>query len=247
MTIAYDGSRYRGWQRQPDTEMTIQSILEKAVREVTGYSVEVNGSGRTDGGVHAFGQTASVKVAGKIEEKEFRDQINAKLPDDIRIREARLMKNSFHARYSARSKCYEYHIDQREKADVFQRKYCYHYPKELDLAAMEEASQYLIGKHDFTSFCDRKEEEDKSLVRTVYDIEIRKKKEKITIVYTGSGFLYHMVRILTGTLLAVGTGEIEAEEIPAILEAKTRSLSGELVPANGLFLKEVYYDVGGKR
>lgn len=242
LTITYDGTRYRGWQRQPDTDMTIQNIMEKAVSEVTGYKVEIDGSGRTDGGVHAFGQTASVRIAGKIEEKEFRDKINEHLPEDIKVTETKLMKNSFHARYSAVSKCYEYHIDQRERPDVFARKYCHHCPGKLDIEAMEEAAGYLTGKHDFTSFCDRKGEEDKSFVRTIYDIEIQTEGEKITIVYKGNGFLYHMVRILTGTIIEVGAGERKAEEIPAVLEAKQRSLAGQLVPANGLFLKEVYYE-----
>lgn len=242
LTIAYDGSRYRGWQRQPDTDLTIQTLMEKAVSAAAGYPVEVNGSGRTDGGVHAFGQTASIRLSGRIDEKELRDKLNEKLPEDIRVLRAELVKNSFHARYSAKSKCYEYHIDQREKGDVFARKYCHHYPEALDLDAMEEAAGYLIGRHDFTSFCDRKEEEDKNLVRTIYDIELVRKDKKLTIIYTGSGFLYHMVRILTGTLLEVGSGEKKPEEIPAILSGRQRSLAGGLAPAVGLFLKEVYYE-----
>lgn len=243
LTVTYDGSRYRGWQRQPHTDQTIQNILEQAISKSVGYEVAADGSGRTDGGVHAYGQTASIRLSGKVDETRLRDSINQNLPEDIRVPEVKLMKNSFHARYSSTSKCYEYHIDQREKADVFTRKYCFHFPEKLDLKAMEEAAGYLIGTHDFTSFCDKKKEEGHSFVRTIYDIEIRNEKEKVTIIFTGNGFLYHMVRILTGTLIDVGTGEKKAEEIPAILDARQRSLAGSIVPANGLFLREVCYDI----
>lgn len=239
LTIAYDGSRYQGWQRQPDTDLTIQGILEQTIWALKGYPVEVNGSGRTDGGVHAKAQTASIVLPGKIVEEEFRQALNQELPPDIRVADVELMKNGFHARYSAKGKCYEYQIDTREKADVFTRKYAYHFPEELNIPAMERAAECLIGKHDFAAFTDRNE--DQSTIRTIYDIRIEVKGSKMWITYEGNGFMYHMVRILTGTILEVGTGKRSLKEVEALFENKERWQAGFLAPACGLALKEVYY------
>lgn len=239
MTIVYDGTRYQGWQRQKNTGQTIQKVLEETIGKVAGYQVEVNGSGRTDGGVHAKGQTASMTLSGKVDEEAFRARVNGLLPEDIRVKELLLMKNGFHARLNAKGKRYEYFIDTREKPDVFTRKYCCHYPCKLDVPAMEKAAGYLLGKHDFTGFTDKKDE--KSTIRTIYDIIIEEQDSKIRIEYYGTGFLYHMVRILTGTLLDVGTGKKRAEEVAVILEEGKRECAGFLAPAKGLFLKEVYY------
>lgn len=239
MLIAYDGTRYQGWQRQVNTELTIQGIIEKAISEQIGYNVEIDGSGRTDGGVHAVGQVANVKLSGKVDEKEFQRKLNETLPEDIRIRQMELVKNGFHSRLSARSKRYEYVIDQRDKPDVFTRKYCYHYTKPLDVAEMRKAVAYLIGTHDFGGFTDKNDE--KSTVRTIYDIKIHAENDRIYFSYYGNGFMYHMVRILTGTLLEVGNGEREAESILKIMKSKTRADAGFLAPALGLCLKEVIY------
>lgn len=264
MTIAYDGSRYQGWQRQPDTDLTIQGTLERVLSELKGFPVEVDGSGRTDGGVHAQAQTASILLPGKVEEELLRQEMNGALPGDIRVTDVMLVKNGFHARYSAKGKCYEYTIDTREKADVFTRKYCYHFPEPLDIEAMERAAGYLIGRNDFAAFTDRNE--DQSTVRTIYDIRIEVVKGglcgnrmqepatsenagrsnavqggKIKIIYKGNGFMYHMVRILTGTLLEVGTGKRTTEDVKALLERGERWQAGFLAPACGLSLKEVYY------
>lgn len=168
LTIAYDGSRYQGWQRQSNTDKTVQGLLEQAASETAGYPLEVQGSGRTDGGVHAKGQTASVILRGKVQESEFLQNMNRLLPLDIRVIEMELVKNGFHARLSAVGKCYEYWIDMREKPDVFMRKYTYHYPKELNIEAMQRAADDLIGRYDFAAFTDKKEE--KSTIRTIYAI-----------------------------------------------------------------------------
>ena len=156
LTIAYDGSRYQGWQRQSNTDKTVQGLLEQAASETAGYPLEVQGSGRTDGGVHAKGQTASVILRGKVQESEFLQNMNRLLPLDIRVIEMELVKNGFHARLSAVGKCYEYWIDMREKPDVFMRKYTYHYPKELNIEAMQRAADDLIGRYDFAAFTDKK-------------------------------------------------------------------------------------------
>lgn len=242
LTIVYDGGRYQGWQRQKTTEETIQGIVEHAISSTVGYPVKIDGSGRTDGGVHAKGQTASVVLSGKVNAEVFRSRLNESLPEDIRVKEMKLEKNGFHARYSAVAKRYEYFIDTREKPDVFARKHSYHYPQKLNFHAMQKAAAYLKGTHDFAGFTDKKDE--MSTIRTIYDIIIEKQGSTIRIEYYGTGFLYHMVRILTGTLLEAGTGEQSPEAAAEVLKTKDRSKSGFLVPARGLFLKEVYYEDG---
>lgn len=241
LTIAYDGSRFRGWQRQPDTDLTIQGILERTISELAGYPVEVNGSGRTDGGVHAIGQVASIVLSGRIDEEEFKTKLNEKLPEDIRVRAVLLVKNGFHARKKARGKHYIYTIDTREKANVFTRKYAYHFPEKIDVVRMGEAASRLVGKHDFAAFTDRIEP-GKSTVREIYDIVINATDDKIVIDYSGSGFMYHMVRILTGTLLEVGTGTRTLSQIQKALDSGIRQDAGPLAPAEGLCLAEVNYD-----
>ena len=239
LTIAYDGTRYQGWQRQPDTDLTIQGILERTVCALKGYPVEVNGSGRTDGGVHAEAQTASIRLSGKVDEEAFCRELNEKLPEDIRVMRAELVKNGFHARYSASGKLYVFTVDTREKADVFTRKYCFHFPEQPDVEAMRAAAESLIGKHDFAAFTDRNE--DQSSIRTIYNIQIEEDGSKIKFLYEGNGFMYHMVRILTGTLLEVGIGKRTLEETAALLDGGKRWQAGFLAPACGLKLKEVYY------
>ena len=240
LTVAYDGTRYQGWQRQGNTDNTIQGILEKAVSEETGFDVEVNGSGRTDAGVHARGQTASIVLPGRITEAEFTGRLNDRLPADIRVLRTELVKNGFHARKSASGKVYEYHLDTGERPDVFTRRYCYHFPHSLDLDAMREAAGYLTGTHESAGYTDKKDE--KSTRRTIYDIMISGQGSRLVIEYSGTGFLYHMVRILTGTLLETGTGQRLPQEAAAALQTKDRRQAGFLAPARGLFLREVRYD-----
>ena len=158
LTIAYDGSRYQGWQRQATTDNTIQYIIEWSLGRIVGYRVQVDGSGRTDSGVHARGQVASVKLSGLYDPEELKAALNRYLPEDIRILKVELVKNNFHARKSAKGKKYEYYIDCREKPDVFSRRYCYHYPEKLDIEAMRDAVKYLIGVKNFASFTDNKED-----------------------------------------------------------------------------------------
>lgn len=239
LTVAYDGTRYQGWQRQDNTENTIQGILERALSEETGMKVEIDGSGRTDGGVHARGQTASVVLPGLVEEDFFLERINERLPEDIRIVGAELVKNGFHARKSAVGKTYEYYIDTGEKPDVFTRRYCFHYPHKLDLDAMRKTAACLVGTHEFAAYTDKKDE--KSTKRTIYAIIISGQGGRVKIEYTGTGFLYHMVRILTGTLLEAGSKERSPESAAQALRSKERKQSGFLAPACGLFLKRVYY------
>ncbi len=244
LTIAYDGTRYQGWQRQANTERTIQGILENVISDAAGNPVEVNGSGRTDAGVHALGQVASVVLHGAVEEDFFTETVNQMLPTDIRIREACLVKNGFHARKSAVGKIYEYCIDTGDKPDVFRRRYCCHYPYELDRERMRQAAALLKGTHDFAGYTDKKAEI--STKRTIYDIIVSGQGSSVTIRYEGTGFLYHMVRILTGTLLETGTYQRTVESVAGVLQAEDRGQAGFLAPARGLFLREVYYDQRGR-
>lgn len=237
--MMYDGTSYQGWQRQQNTEKTIQGILEHCISQETGRETEIDGSGRTDGGVHAKGQTASVILPGKVDEQSFCIALNKRLPEDIRVIKAELMKNGFHARMHAKGKRYEYFIDTREKADVFQRRYSFHFPQKLDIQEMKRAAEVLKGTHDFTGYTDKKDETSK--VRTIYDIIIEKQGHIIRIEYYGTGFLYHMVRILTGTLLQVGTRQKKWTDAGLVLKTNKREDAGFLAPASGLFLKEVDY------
>lgn len=239
MIIAYDGTKYQGWQRQSTTPMTIQEIIEKVIEEVVGYSVKIAGSGRTDGGVHAKGQVANVKLSGKVKEKVFLNKLNEKLPEDIRIRHVQLVPNRFHSRLDAVAKTYEYIVDTGEKPSVFTRKYCYHYTKPLDIDKMQKAVELLIGKHDFSAFTDKKDE--KSGVRELYSVKIEKHEQKIYFYFYGNGFMYHQVRILMGTLLEAGTGERSVESVREVLAARERAKAGFLAPALALTLKEVEY------
>ena len=239
LTISYDGSRYQGWQRQATTDNTIQFVLEYSIGKMVGYRVEVDGSGRTDAGVHARGQVASVKLSKLYDVDEMREALNRYLPEDIRIVDVELVKNGFHARKSAKGKKYEYYVDCREKPDVFSRRYCYHYPEKLDIEAMRSAVPYLVGVKNFISFTD--DSDCKDPVRKIMNIKIVSNGEKVRITYYGTGFLYNMVRILTGTLLEIGTGKREASMLPVVIAAEDRSLAGFLAPARGLFLRKVYY------
>lgn len=239
ITVSYDGGNYQGWQRQSTTKNTIQGILEEKISEILGYEVRIHGSGRTDAGVHALGQTASFEVSGKLCEEEFLFKLSKELPSDIRVYRMELVKNGFHARLSAKAKKYEYHIDRGKGRDVFWRKYAMYYPENLDVEKMRLAADELLGNHCFTAFCDNKEE--KSNIRDIYEIKICEDGNFLHITYYGNGFLYHMVRILTGTLVEVGRGEKTVDEIPKMIDAKKRENAGFLAPAHGLVLKEVIY------
>lgn len=240
LTIAYDGTRYQGWQRQANTDRTLQGVLERTISARTGFAVEVNGSGRTDAGVHATGQTASVVLPGQAEDNFFTEKINDALPADIRIVDASFVKNGFHARRSAVAKRYEYYIDTGDKPNVFTRKYTYHFPRELDLGKMRKAAGYLTGTHEFAGYTDKKDET--STKRTIYDIMVSGQDGRVVLAFDGTGFLYHMVRILTGTLLEVGTYQRAPESVRDALDTKDRSRAGFLAPARGLFLREVRYE-----
>ena len=240
MVLSYDGGRFKGWQKLGAGELTIQGTVEQAIQGLLGCPVEIHGSGRTDAGVHANGQVSSMKVPFLLKDN-FREELNHKLPEDICILQIEKVAGSFHARYSAVAKTYRYLVDTNEKPSVFMRKYVCHFPGELGVSRMKKAAEYLKGTHDFSSFTDDKSEE-KDTTRTIYDIQIHCNKGRIEFVYRGDGFLQHMVRILTGTLLEIGSGNRCPDEIKSILAAKERAKAGFMAPAKGLFLESVDYD-----
>lgn len=238
--IQYEGTRYRGWQTQGNTENTIQGKLEVLLSRMEGEPVEVHGSGRTDAGVHAAGQVISFRSSCGRSAEEIRDYMNRYLPEDIVVRSMEEAAPRFHARLNAVRKTYTYRIWNDPIPDVFGRRFQTQLAEPLDVEAMRKAAALLCGVHDYRAFCSLKRFR-KSTVRTVEQIQIEKDGPKIEISFTGDGFLYHMVRILTGTLVEVGLGLRRAEEMPAILESRDRAGAGRLMPPEGLMLMGVEY------
>lgn len=239
--LQYDGTKYSGWQKQGNTSNTIQGKIEDVLSKMIGCPTELHGAGRTDAGVHAKGQVANFKCNTEMSCEEICTYLNKYLPLDIRVISCEGVDERFHARLSAVGKHYRYQIDTGEKADVFERRYLAHLPKKYDVEAMRQAAQVLVGEHDFKSFCDNRHMK-KSTVRRIDSIVIEEKENRLSIDFVGNGFLYHMVRIMTGTLLEVGEGKRKTEDIQRILDAKKRDAAGFLVPAQGLFLMEVFYE-----
>ena len=240
LTLQYDGSRYDGWQRQGNTANTIQGKVEAVLSRLAQAPVELHGAGRTDAGVHALGQVASVQLPHGLTPGQVMDHLNRYLPEDIAVTAVEEAPPRFHARLSAVSKVYRYQLRLGPVPDVFRRKYQYRVEEPLDLAAMERAAALLIGTHDFRSFCANRRFK-KSTVRTVRSIELDRQGADLSLTFRGDGFLYHMVRILTGTLLEVGLGKRPPEDMTAILSAKDRCAAGPTAPAQGLVLVEVLY------
>ena len=241
LTLSYDGSRYNGWQKQGNTKNTIQEKLETLLSRLTGEEVEVNGSGRTDAGVHAMGQVASFRTATEQDCEALLRDMRRYLPEDIGAVALEPAEPRFHARLNATSKTYVYRVWTEECPNVFERKFLYTVTEPLDLAAMRAAAEHLTGTHDFMSFCANKRMK-KSTVRTITALHIDKIGGELRFTVSGDGFLYNMVRILVGTLLEVGMGKRSPDSIPALLDAKDRSQAGYLVPPHGLRLEAVYYD-----
>lgn len=239
--ISYDGSRYYGWEHQPNTEFTIQGKLENVLALMVGETVDVIGAGRTDAGVHAKAMVANARLDTEMMEEEIQDYMNRYLPDDICIREVRKASERFHSRYNALGKTYRYTCYVDRVKPIFERKYVYVPEEKPNVTKMKEAAEYLVGTHDFASFCSNPRMK-KSTVRKVDKIEIVQKGSYLTFTYHGTGFLQHMVRILTGTLLEVGYGKRTPESMVDLIEAKKRALAGFTAPAKGLCLIKVDYD-----
>ena len=239
LDICYDGTRYRGWQRLPGVENTIQGKLETALSRILGESIEVAGSGRTDAGVHAAHQIASFHCESQMSADEILEELRRYLPEDIGIYSCQEAAPRFHARLNAKDKTYRYRIWNSLEPCVFERRFVWADPEKLDVKAMEAAAALLVGEHDFSAFCGNKKMK-KSTVRRIDRLDISRKGKELVITVTGDGFLYNMVRILVGTLVEVGRGEREAASIPTLFGGK-REQAGFLAPGQGLCLMEVYY------
>ena len=238
--LQYEGSRYQGWQRQETTNNTIQGKLEAILYKLCGQHVEIQGSGRTDAGVHARGQVASLKLDTDLTAEELRAYLNRYLPEDIGVLSVEEVSPRFHARLNAKGKTYCYQVINSEVPHVFDRRYVYVLKEPLDVEAMRRGAGYLIGTHDFAAFTSAKKSK-KSTVRTIEQIRIEQDGDMLRFWYSGDGFLFHMVRILTGTLLEVGLGQKCPEDVAYILESGRRERAGFLAPAQGLTLMEVKY------
>ena len=240
MILAYDGTRYLGWERQKHTDMTIQGKLESVLERMTGKRIEVIGCSRTDAGVHAKGMTANVKLDSGQSPEELCAYLNRYLPEDICVREVNIASERFHSRYNASGKTYCYTCYIGKEKPVFDRKYVYTVEGSLNLADMKKAAGLLTGQHDFASFCANKKMK-KSTVRTIDKIELTSKEGYLYITVHGDGFLHHMVRIIVGTLLEVGWGKRTPESMTELLAAKDRAKAGVTAPAQGLCLISVDY------
>lgn len=238
--VQYDGSRYKGWQIQKNTDVTIQGKLQAVLAKMSGYEVEVHGSGRTDAGVHAIGQVANFKLKEPRDCQEIFCYFKEYLPEDIAVMEVKEVPIDFHSRLSAVNKTYRYRIWTSPVPNVFERKFITVMEDTIDVEQMKLAAEYIKGTHDFTAFCGNRKFK-KSAVRSIYEIEIKQLESEICIDVTGNGFLQNMMRILVGTLVEVGLGKRDAHEIPAVLESKNRELAGVTMPAKGLCLMKVCY------
>ncbi|MBQ9983608.1 MAG: tRNA pseudouridine(38-40) synthase TruA [Lachnospiraceae bacterium] len=245
--VSYEGTRYNGWQKQGNTANTLQHKIEEILSKHLDESIEIVGSGRTDAGVHALGQVFHFHCKQMLipnnDPSSFLTAINNHLPQDIRIVSIEYCHPRFHARLNAVKKTYRYQIDISTYGNLFLRNVSHHVPTPLDIGAMKKGADLLLGTHDFKSFCSNKRMK-KSSVRTIYDIVIEENASEnlLTLTFTGNGFLYNMVRILSGTLIEIGLGLRNPEEIPAMLEGGNRGLTGHTAPAKGLFLMNVEYD-----
>ena len=239
LIIEYDGKSFNGWQKQP-TKLNIQGEIEKAIGEITGEEIELIASGRTDAGVHSLGQTANFKTESNIPIEKFPIAINSKLKKSIVIKSAEEVEESFHSRYSVISKRYRYTINNSKYGSAIYRDMEYHFPIKLDVDEMKKAAKHFEGEHDFKGF-KASGTSSKSSVRKIFKAEVISDGDRIYIELTGSGFLYNMVRIISGTLLDVGQGKIKADDIPSIILSKDRMKAGKTLPAHGLCLMEVTY------
>lgn len=240
LTIEYDGKRYLGWQRLGDSEKTIQEKVEGVIKLLTGEEIEIVGSGRTDAGTHARGQVANFKTTHQMSLPEMQQFFNRYLPQDIVVNKIEEVPERFHARYHAKGKQYSYYVWNNAIPSVFARNTSFHCPQPLDLEKMQQAAEKLIGTHDFIGFSALKKSK-KSTVRTIDEITITPEGDLLRFTFKGNGFLHKMVRILTGTLIAIGDGTLTPEVIDQVLADKVRQAAGETVPSHGLFLDEVYY------
>ena len=240
LTIEYDGKEFNGWQKQPN-KLNIQGNLEKVISDLTKEKIEIIGSGRTDAGVHALGQVANFKTNSNIPIEKFAIAINSRIKQSIRIKKAEEVDERFHSRYNCKRKTYRYIINTSETGSAIYRNLEYNIKMQLDVKKMQEAVKFFIGEHDFSAF-KSSGTSSKSSVRTIYNAKVEQDGERIIIELTGNGFLYNMVRIISGTLVEVGLNKIKPEDITKIIESKNRQNAGKTLPPCGLYLVSVEYE-----
>lgn len=240
LTIEYDGRRYLGWQRLGDSEKTVQGKIEKVIQLMTEEKIEIIGSGRTDAGAHARGQVANFKTESTMSLDEMLEYLNRYLPNDIVVNAIEEVPERFHSRYNAKEKTYSYYVWNSNIPSVFNGVHSFHYFDELDFDKMNEACEKLIGTHDFLGFSALKKSK-KSSVRTIKELSITQEGNLVRFKFVGDGFLYNMVRILMGTILQIGSGELPLSSIDKIFESRLRADAGPTAPSHGLFLDEVVY------
>lgn len=239
MRIQYDGSSYHGWQRQSRMK-SVQEVLEKTLSKVFEQTIVIDGSGRTDAGVHALGQCISFRVNLTMPIENVKFVVNRRLPNDIYVTRVALEPDDFHARYCAIGKTYVYKIYTDKARNPFLDKYSFHFAHALDEHAIRDAMRHFIGTYDFKTFMAAGSSTENT-VRSIYRFDLDKGDNSLIFTITGDGFLYNMVRIIIGTLIHVGTGKIRAVDIPSIIESGDRNRAKYTAPANGLYLKDVYY------
>ncbi|RHH69097.1 MULTISPECIES: tRNA pseudouridine(38-40) synthase TruA [Vagococcus] len=240
MTIEYDGKRYQGWQRLGDSDKTIQGKIENIIHQMTGEKLEIVGSGRTDAGTHAKGQVANFKTESDLSLDDMLDFFHQYLPQDIVVTQLEEMPERFHSRYNAKGKQYSYYVWNQRIPSAFYKNYSMHVPEKLDMEKVELACEKLTGTHDFRGFSALKKTK-KSTTRTITELSVKQEGAILHFTFVGDGFLHKMVRIMMGTLLDVGTGKMSLEDIDQVFDTKIRSNAGDTVPAQGLFLDEVFY------
>ena len=241
LTVAYDGTNYHGWQLQPNG-ITIESVLNEKLSQLLREDIAVIGASRTDSGVHAYGNVAVFDTDARMPGDKFSYALNQRLPEDIRIRDSREVPLDFHPRKTESIKTYEYHILNETFPNPVKRLYSHFTYLQLDAEKMQEAAAYLVGEHDFKSFCSAGAQTE-TTVRTVYSCDVERSGNDITIRISGAGFLYNMVRIIAGTLMDIGNGKYPPEKMPEILAACDRSAAGPTAPAKGLVLVSYRFPV----
>ena len=239
LTIEYDGKDFNGWQKQPE-KLNIQGEIERAIEIITKEKVNLIGSGRTDAGVNALNQIANFKIENDIPIEKIPYALNSQLKKSIRVKKAEVVDDRFNSRYNAKKKTYIYTINNSEQGTAIYRYMQYHYPIKLDENKMNEAAKYFIGEHDFKAF-KASGTSSKSSVRTIYEAKVVREGELIKIILTGNGFLYNMVRIIAGTLVEVGEGKINPEDVKNIIDSRDRKNAGRTLPPTGLCLYNVEY------
>ena len=240
LVVAYDGTNYCGWQIQPNG-VTIEQKLNEALTQLLGEDIKVTGASRTDAGIHSLGNVCVFETSSRMPAEKISFALNQRLPEDIVVQSSCEVDERFHPRFSKSKKTYEYRILNRKMRMPTRRLDTYFFHYELDVAAMQKAAGYLVGEHDFKSFCAANAQSE-TTIRTIYSCEVSKKEDIITIRVTGNGFLYNMVRIIAGTLIKVGNGDYKPEDMEEILDACDRSKAGPTAPAHGLTMIGLEYE-----